>query len=86
LSESGLAGYDTSLWNGIWAPKGTPQPIVASVNEVIRKMNGTAEGKAQLARTGTEALATTPDEFATFLNSEVKKWAKLVEISGAKVD
>jgi tripartite-type tricarboxylate transporter receptor subunit TctC len=86
LSESGLAGFDAPLWFGIWVPKDTPQPIVATIFSVVRQVAGSPEGKAQLAASGIEAVPMTTDEFATFVRDQVKKWAKLVEISGAKMD
>ena len=52
----------------------------------MRQVAGTPEGKAQLAASGIEAAPMTTDEFAAFVRDQVKKWAKLVEISGAKVD
>ncbi len=86
LSESGLAGFDAPLWFGIWAPKDTPPPVVAALYKVMRQVSGSPEGKAQLAASGIEAVVMTTDEFAAFVRDEVKKWARLVEISGAKLD
>ena len=86
LSESGLAGFDAPLWFGIWGPKGTPQPVVDTVFNVVDRVARSEDGKAQLAGSGIEAAPMTKDEFAAFMRDEVKKWARLVEISGAKVD
>ena len=86
VSESGLAGFDAPLWFGIWGPKDMPQPVVAALDNVIRQVSGTPEGKAQLAASGIEGVLMTTDEYAAFVRDEVKKWARLVEISGAKLD
>jgi tripartite-type tricarboxylate transporter receptor subunit TctC len=86
LSESGLAGFDAPLWFAIWAPKNTPQPIVAAIYNVMKEVPGTSEGRAQLAAAGIEAVSMTTDEFAAFVRNEVTKWAKLVEASGATAD
>ena len=86
LSESGLAGFDAPLWFAIWAPKNTPQPIVAAIYNVMKEVPGTPEGRAQLAAAGIEAVSMTTDEFAAFVRNEVTKWAKLVEASGATAD
>ena len=86
LSESGLAGFDAPLWFAIWAPKNTPQPIVAAIYNVMKEIPGTPEGRAQLAAAGIEAVSMTTDEFAAFVRNEVTKWAKLVEASGATAD
>jgi tripartite-type tricarboxylate transporter receptor subunit TctC len=86
FSESGLSGYDTALWFGLWAPKDTPQPIIAALHGAMKDMAGTAEGRAQLAASGFEAAPMTTDEFAAFVRAEVAKWAKLVQASGASVE
>jgi tripartite-type tricarboxylate transporter receptor subunit TctC len=86
LSESGLPGFDAPLWFAIWAPKDTPQPIVATIHSVMRDVPGTPEGRARLAASGIEAVSMTTDEFAIFVRKEVDKWAKLVESSGATAD
>ena len=86
LSESGLAGFDAPLWFALWAPKDLPQPIIAAIHNVMKEVPGTPEGRAQLAASGIEAVSMTTDEFAAFVRNEVKKWAKLVETSGATAD
>lgn len=86
LSESGLPGFDAPLWFAVWAPKGLPQPIVATIYGVMKDVPGTPEGRARLAASGIEAVSMTTDEFATFVRNEVNKWAKLVETSGATAD
>ena len=86
LSESGLPGFDAPLWFAIWAPKDTPQPIVMTIYNVMREVPGTPEGRSRLAASGIEAVSMTADEFAAFVRSEVTKWAKLVETSGATAD
>jgi len=86
FSESGVPGFDAPLWFGMWGPKDMPPHVVATLSNLIEQVNGTAEGKAQLAASGIEAVPMTRDEFAAFVRHEVKKWAKLVEISGTKLD
>lgn len=86
FSESGVPGFDAPLWFGMWGPKDMPPHVVATLSNLIEQVNGTAEGKAQLAASGIEAVPMIRDEFAAFVRHEVKKWAKLVEISGTKLD
>lgn len=86
LSESGFPGFDAPLWFGIWAPKDTPQPIVAALYNVMKDVPGTPEGRAQLAASGIEAVSMTTDQFAAFIRNEVAKWSKLVEASGATAE
>jgi tripartite-type tricarboxylate transporter receptor subunit TctC len=86
FAESGLAGYDTALWFALWAPKDTPQPIVAALHGAMKELPGTAEGRAQLGAAGFEAAPMTTDEFAAFVRAEVAKWSKLVAASGASAE
>jgi len=86
LADSpGLAGFDSVIWQGIWAPKGTPKPIVERLHAVINKASGTAEIKAQLEKSGAEPVVATSAEWGAFVENEVKKWAKVVESGGIKV-
>jgi tripartite-type tricarboxylate transporter receptor subunit TctC len=86
IAESGLAGFDTSLWFGIWGPRGLPQSLVARLSRVMKQVPGTPEGRAQLAASGIEAVEMTPDQYASFVRDETKKYATLIEISGASAD
>jgi tripartite-type tricarboxylate transporter receptor subunit TctC len=67
LSESGLAGFDAPLWFGLWGPKNMPLPIISKLHEVMHEVPGTAEGRAQLAGSGIEAVAMTTGEFSGFV-------------------
>jgi tripartite-type tricarboxylate transporter receptor subunit TctC len=86
LADSpGLAGFETSIWQGIWAPKGTPKEIVRRINEVMNKAAATPELKAQLAKSGAEPVIASPEQWGAYVENEVKKWAKVVEGAGIKV-
>jgi tripartite-type tricarboxylate transporter receptor subunit TctC len=87
LSETpALAGFDTALWQGIWAPKGTPKEIVRRINEAMNRAAATPEVKAQLANNGAEPVLATPEQFGTYVESEVNKWAKVVHVAGLKME
>ncbi len=81
-----FAGFDVSTWFGVFAPAGTPAPIVNRLNEEFRKALTTAEMRERLARMGAEPAPTTPAEFARFVREELAKYEKVVRFSGAKVD
>jgi len=83
---AGLEGFDTAIWYAMWAPKGTPQAIVRAINAVLVKATATAGVRGQLAANGADPLTATPDEFGAHVREEVKKWAKVVAFSGAKID
>jgi tripartite-type tricarboxylate transporter receptor subunit TctC len=83
---AGLEGFDTSLWYGAWAPKGTPKEIVKAINNVVVKATAMPAMKSQLAANGADPVIATPDEFGAYVRAEVEKWAKVVAFSGTKID
>jgi len=81
-----LPGYEVALWNGILVPVNTPADIIAKLNSAIVKALAQPDMKQRLAEQGSDPAPTTPAEFRQFIASEVGKWAKLVQISGAKAE
>ena len=79
-------GFEASSWWGIVAPAATPPAIVNTLNREIVKSLGTADMKTFMENLGAEARGTTPQEFASFIQSEATKWAKVVKASGARAD
>jgi tripartite-type tricarboxylate transporter receptor subunit TctC len=89
MAEAGgqdLAGFDVTTWFGVFAPAGTPSPVVARLNEELRKALLTTEMRERLAKMGAEPAPTSPAEFAAFIRTELAKYEKVVKFSGAKVD
>jgi tripartite-type tricarboxylate transporter receptor subunit TctC len=86
IAESGLPGFEASSWFGILAPAGTPPAIVARINADVNQWLQTAEAKDKLLAQGAVAAGGTPADFAAHIRTETEKWAKVVKISGAKVD
>jgi tripartite-type tricarboxylate transporter receptor subunit TctC len=82
VAESGLPGYDAVLTYGIAAPAGTPQPIIDKLNRVLRTALATDEVKKRLMLEGAEAMPTTPQEHATVVEQEIKKWSELIKSAG----
>ena len=81
-----LPGYEVALWNGIMLPAGTPADVVGKLNTAIVKALAQADIKQRLAEQGSNPAPNSPAEFRQFIAGELGKWAKLVQISGAKVD
>jgi tripartite-type tricarboxylate transporter receptor subunit TctC len=81
-----LAGFDITTWFGVFAPAGTPPPVVARLNQEMRKALTTPEMRERLSRMGAEPSPTTPEQFSAFIRAELAKYEKVVKFSGAKVD
>jgi tripartite-type tricarboxylate transporter receptor subunit TctC len=86
VSEAGVPGYDAVIWLGIMAPAGTPKPIVDRLNAAIASIVSSPEVKADWAKQGAVPMTMTPDQFAQYMRDDIEKWAKVVKVSGAKVD
>ena len=84
VDESGLRGFDISLWQAIVAPAGTSRDIVMTLNRQIVSDLNTPALKAQFAAQGLEPVGNTPEQFAAYMRDEAQKWAKVVKASGAK--
>lgn len=84
--DSGIAGYDPSVWYGVFAPAGTPKDIVNRLAAAIAKGLQTPQVRDRLAAMGARTVGSTPEEFGEFVKAEIARWAKVVKASGARVD
>jgi tripartite-type tricarboxylate transporter receptor subunit TctC len=82
LQEAGLAGYNTESWNALFAPKGTPQPIIDRMAQLAAELAKDATVQKQMANFGSVAVANTPAEFAKMLREETALWGDLVKQIG----
>lgn len=81
-----LPGYEIVLWNGVFVPAGTPQPIVTKLSAAIRQVLQDPAVRKTLADQGSTPVGNSPEEFKQVLSSEIDKWGKLVKLSGARID
>jgi tripartite-type tricarboxylate transporter receptor subunit TctC len=86
IAESGLPGYDVSAWDGIFAPAGTPAPIIARLNAAIRQALDDPKLREALLARGAQAVPGSPEALAHHIKTEAEKWARVVRQSGAKID
>jgi tripartite-type tricarboxylate transporter receptor subunit TctC len=85
IAESGLPGYDSLGWFGMFAPASTPPALVARISADLRKVLVSNDLKKRLAEQGAEPAPSTPDEFRTFVNSDIRKWLDLADKAGIKL-
>jgi tripartite-type tricarboxylate transporter receptor subunit TctC len=86
VSEAGVPGYEATIWLGFMAPVGTPKPIVDRLNAEIGKIVNNAEVKDAWVKQGAVSMSMTPEAFGQYMREDIEKWARIVKISGAKVD
>jgi tripartite-type tricarboxylate transporter receptor subunit TctC len=86
LNESGVPGYDATIWLGQLAPAGTPPEIVAKLGDEVAKVLNGAEARKAVAEAGVEVGVSTAAEFDKLLRVELERWEKVVKDTGATVD
>jgi len=83
MDEAGLPGFEASTWHGLVAPTGTRQDIIAALHDAAVKALHNPEVQASLQKLGVDIVADTPQEFASYIKSEIPKWTAIVKASGA---
>ena len=86
FAELGYAGYDPTVWYGVFAPAGTPRDIVVKLNGAIAKALQAPEVRERLISQGANPVSNSPEEFTVFVRDEIARWGKVVKASGARVD
>jgi tripartite-type tricarboxylate transporter receptor subunit TctC len=86
VAESGLPGYEASVWYGVAAPSRTPVEVVNRLNAEIAKVLADRANHDKIASADFEPTSSSPAEFAKFIRSEHAKWAKVVKASGARAE
>ena len=79
IAEQGLSGFSIGLWFGMWAPTGTPQPIVKKLNAEVNRVLKLPEVKTQYATLGIDPVPMSPEEFAKFVRSEIATYQRIVK-------
>jgi len=85
LQEAGVEGYDASSWQGLYAPAGTPDPILHRIAEVVGRVMAAPETRTRLAEVGVEPFTdASPAAAASHLQEEIAKWGPVLRATGAR--
>jgi tripartite-type tricarboxylate transporter receptor subunit TctC len=86
LAEAGAPGYEATMWIGVMAPAGTPQPVIDKLNAEIGKILSRPELVAAWQQQGSNPMIMKPNEFGATIESEIERWAKVIKENNIKAD
>ena len=86
LDEAGVPGYEATIWLGLMAPTGTPRPVLERLNAEVARIAANAEVREAWQKRGAAPLSMGLEAFDKYLREDISKWARVVKLSGAKVD
>lgn len=86
VAESGVPGFQVSEWNGLFAPAGTPRPVLERLEAETRAIVASPDMKKRFAELGVQGVGSSAQEFSSFLKAETTKWAEVIRTSGIRMD
>jgi len=86
MIEAGVPGYEVNVWYGLFAPRGTPKPVVAKMAADVSRQLKSPDFQERLTALGVDAAGTTPAEFGVLFRTEVEMWAKVVKAANVVLD
>jgi putative tricarboxylic transport membrane protein len=88
-AESGLPGFEITVWFGMWAPKGTPKPVIDTLSVALQEALKSPEVKDRLAAAGAETVSSErarPEALRAHLASEIDRWTPIIRKAGVSAD
>ena len=82
VAAAGVPGFDVPSWNALFAPAGTPQPVIDTINRAMVEILADADTKKRFFDVGIEAKSTTPAEIGGKLKSEIERWSGIIQKAG----
>jgi tripartite-type tricarboxylate transporter receptor subunit TctC len=79
VAEAGVPGYEVLSWNGLGAPRGTPQPVIDTLNKAVHEVLAMPDVIQRYNEVGIEAHASSPEELRERFSADVKKWSAVIE-------
>jgi len=89
VEESGLKGFEVAVWHGMWAPAGTPKPVIDKLSAALKTALKDPAVVSKFAELGTEPVAesrATPEAARAHLKAEIEKWAPIIKKAGVYAD
>lgn len=86
MAEQGLPGFDAAAWLGVVAPAGTPAPIVERIADEVHRVVAEPSTRGRLSGLGAQVLTNSPEEFASFIRTELVKWGNAVRENNVRLD
>ncbi len=86
VAEQGYPGFEVELWLGVFAPAGTPAPVIARLHREIATITATADFKSAMEKNGAEAASNSPAQFLKMVGEEAERYTKVVKALGVKLD
>ncbi len=86
MDEAGLRGFEVNNWYGLVAPAKTPPEVIRTLNREVVAALGQPDVRDVMQKQGLDPAPSTPEEFGAYIRSEIAKWRKVVQASGAKAD
>jgi tripartite-type tricarboxylate transporter receptor subunit TctC len=86
VAESGLPGYEAIAWQGVLAPAGTPREVVQRLHAELVRVIAQQDARRMLAEQGYEPAGTSPEQFDTYIRTEIVKWSRVVRSAGITIE
>jgi tripartite-type tricarboxylate transporter receptor subunit TctC len=86
VSESGVPGYEATIWLGLLAPKGTPKAIVDRLNDAVGRITSQPDVKQLWGKQGATPMVMSPAEFERYIQADIAKWARVIKTANIKAD
>jgi tripartite-type tricarboxylate transporter receptor subunit TctC len=82
MQEGGVANFDVTAWNGLYAPAGTPDAIIQTLNKALHEVLADPDLKKRALDLGIDAKASTPAELDARMRADIEKWGKVIAQAG----
>ncbi|MPZ42756.1 MAG: tripartite tricarboxylate transporter substrate binding protein [Betaproteobacteria bacterium] len=86
IAEAGVPGYEALGWNGVFAPAGTPRPIVAKLNRDIVGVLNMPDVRERLESMGSNPVGGTPEQFGAYVKREIARWGKIIRDNNIRIE